>query len=120
MFDFVSRTTPTGGQELNYLNYVFKIFGGSSGRPDPTRAAFEAFTEGTPIVAASENIENLNYLQCSWACALYSNRRDFAFARRVSGEHPEYRNVLATPVLETIGRVVADDSTVCSHRERTA
>ena len=28
VFDYVSRTTPTGGQELNYLSYVFKIFGG--------------------------------------------------------------------------------------------
>jgi outer membrane protein assembly factor BamE (lipoprotein component of BamABCDE complex) len=25
VFDFVSRTTPAGGQELNYLNYVFAI-----------------------------------------------------------------------------------------------
>jgi len=27
IFDFVSRTTPTAGKELNYLTYVFKIFG---------------------------------------------------------------------------------------------
>jgi outer membrane protein assembly factor BamE (lipoprotein component of BamABCDE complex) len=27
IFDFVSRTTPTTGKELNYLTYVFKIFG---------------------------------------------------------------------------------------------
>ena len=26
IFDFVSRTTPTAGQELSYLNYIFKIF----------------------------------------------------------------------------------------------
>ena len=26
IFDFISRTTPTAGQELNYLTYVFKIF----------------------------------------------------------------------------------------------
>jgi outer membrane protein assembly factor BamE (lipoprotein component of BamABCDE complex) len=25
VFDFVSRTTPSGGTELNYLNYVFSI-----------------------------------------------------------------------------------------------
>ena len=25
VFDYVSRTTPSGGQELNYLTYVFKI-----------------------------------------------------------------------------------------------
>ena len=28
IFDSIGRTTPTGGQELNYLSYVFKIFGG--------------------------------------------------------------------------------------------
>jgi outer membrane protein assembly factor BamE (lipoprotein component of BamABCDE complex) len=28
VFDFISRTTPTGGQELSYLTYLFKIFGG--------------------------------------------------------------------------------------------
>src|SRR5437868_1425155 len=27
IFDVVSRTTPTAGKELNYLSYVFKIFG---------------------------------------------------------------------------------------------
>jgi outer membrane protein assembly factor BamE (lipoprotein component of BamABCDE complex) len=26
IFDFVSRTTPTAGQELSYLTYIFKIF----------------------------------------------------------------------------------------------
>ncbi|MGI8526318.1 MAG: outer membrane protein assembly factor BamE [Pseudolabrys sp.] len=26
IFDYVSRTTPTGGEELNYLTYIFKIF----------------------------------------------------------------------------------------------
>ena len=27
IFDSVSRTTPTAGQELSYLTYVFKVFG---------------------------------------------------------------------------------------------
>jgi outer membrane protein assembly factor BamE (lipoprotein component of BamABCDE complex) len=26
VFDAISRTTPTGGQELSYLNYLFRIF----------------------------------------------------------------------------------------------
>ena len=26
IFDYISRTTPTSGQELSYLTYVFKIF----------------------------------------------------------------------------------------------
>ena len=27
IFDYVTRTTPTSGQELSYLTYVFKVFG---------------------------------------------------------------------------------------------
>lgn len=27
IFDFVSRTTPSGGQEMSYLTYLFKIIG---------------------------------------------------------------------------------------------
>ncbi|MGE3989226.1 outer membrane protein assembly factor BamE [Pseudorhodoplanes sp.] len=27
VFDFVSRTTPTGGNEMSYLTYIFKIVG---------------------------------------------------------------------------------------------
>lgn len=27
VFDYISRTTPTGGEELNYLSYIFKVFG---------------------------------------------------------------------------------------------
>jgi len=27
VFDYISRTTPTGGEELNYLSYIMKIFG---------------------------------------------------------------------------------------------
>ena len=30
VFDYVGRTTPTGGQELNYLNYLFRIFTNSN------------------------------------------------------------------------------------------
>jgi outer membrane protein assembly factor BamE (lipoprotein component of BamABCDE complex) len=29
VFDFVSRTTPTSGEELSYLTYLFKILGSS-------------------------------------------------------------------------------------------
>jgi outer membrane protein assembly factor BamE (lipoprotein component of BamABCDE complex) len=28
IFDYISRTTPTGGEDLSYLTYIFKIFGG--------------------------------------------------------------------------------------------
>ncbi len=45
-------------------------------------------------------IENLNYLQCRWAHrAIYSNRRDFAFARRVFRENPQYRTMPKTSLL---------------------
>jgi outer membrane protein assembly factor BamE (lipoprotein component of BamABCDE complex) len=27
VFDFIGRTTPSGGQELSYLTYVFKVLG---------------------------------------------------------------------------------------------
>ncbi len=31
LFDYVSRTTPTGGQEFSYLNLIFKNFFGKPG-----------------------------------------------------------------------------------------
>jgi hypothetical protein len=41
------------------------------------------------FVASPENVENLNYLQCAWAhTVVYSNRRDFSFAKRCST--PQY------------------------------
>jgi len=30
VFDYVSQSTPTGGNESNYLNYLFRIFGTSA------------------------------------------------------------------------------------------
>jgi hypothetical protein len=27
VFDFIGRTTPSGGQELSYLTYIFKVLG---------------------------------------------------------------------------------------------
>ncbi len=61
----------------------------------------QAFRTGTPITANAANIENLNYLQCSWShAAVYSNRRDFSFARRVFREHPEYRTVPKTSLVQ--------------------
>lgn len=61
---------------------------------------YQAFTTGSATTAQKPNIENLNYLQCSWAHAsIYSNRRDFAFARRVFEKNPQYR---ATPKTHTI------------------
>lgn len=53
---------------------------------------YQALTTGVALTVPSENVENLNYLQCSWAyAAVYSNQRDFAFAKRVFRESPQYR-----------------------------
>jgi Protein of unknown function (DUF4238) len=53
---------------------------------------YDALTTGVPFVCRAENVENLNYLQCSWAhSALYSHKRDFDFALRVFRETPQYR-----------------------------
>jgi hypothetical protein len=60
-----------------------------------SHALYKALTTGVALAVASENVENLNYLQCFWAhTTIYSNRRDFSFARRVFREHPEYRNTV--------------------------
>ena len=60
-----------------------------------------AFRTGAPLTARRENVENLNYLQCSWAhAAIYSNRKDFAFARRVFRENPQYKSVPKTSLIE--------------------
>ncbi len=60
-----------------------------------TRELYEAFTIGSAFVATSENIENLNYLQCAWAhAAVYSNKRDFIFAKKVFRQSPQYRSTV--------------------------
>lgn len=62
---------------------------------------YQALTTGVALPAQPEHLENLNYLQCSWAhAAVYSNRRDFAFARRVFRENPQYRAVPSTSLIE--------------------
>lgn len=64
---------------------------------------YVGFTEGLALQANPENVENLNYLQCSWASeAIYSDRNDFDFARRVFRENPQYRSVPKTTVVELI------------------
>lgn len=67
------------------------------GRGNPL---YQAYTAGAPIKAKPENVENLNYLQCSWAYAcIYSNQRDFRFARDVFKSNPQYRSVPKTRLL---------------------
>jgi len=53
---------------------------------------YQALTTGVSIIADPGNVENLNYLQCQWAhSAVYSNRGDFTFAKRVFRENPQYK-----------------------------
>jgi hypothetical protein len=60
---------------------------------------YEALTKGIAITPMSENIENLNYLQSSWAhSAIYSNRRDFSFAKRMLQKSPQYRKPPKTSI----------------------
>jgi hypothetical protein len=62
---------------------------------------YQAFTVDSPIKAQKPHIENLNYLQCSWAHAgIYSNRRDFSFARHVFKNSPQYRSSPKIRLLE--------------------
>jgi hypothetical protein len=80
-----------GSAQLNMAQLVIRTL-------DPL---YRAFTEGEALVAKSENVENLNYLQCSWShAAIYSSRKDFGFARRVFRENPQYRAVPKTSILE--------------------
>ncbi|HZL59177.1 MAG TPA: DUF4238 domain-containing protein [Stellaceae bacterium] len=71
---------------------------------------YEALTKGIAINAISENIENLNYLESSWAhSAIYSNRGDFSFARRMFQKSPQYRESPRTSlgIANTPGTIAA-------------
>ncbi len=53
---------------------------------------YDALMTGVPFACRPENVENLNYLQCSWAyAAVYSHKRDFDFPLRVYRDTPQYR-----------------------------
>ena len=61
---------------------------------------YQALKTGSPLSAASEIVENLNYLQCAWAYkAVYSNRGDFSFAKHVFEKTPQYRKSPRTSVV---------------------
>jgi len=61
---------------------------------------YKALTTGEAFQAQLPHIENLNYLQCSWAhAAIYSNKKDFSFAQRVFSENPQYK---ATPAVKIV------------------
>jgi hypothetical protein len=90
------RGRPGGGDELRTAQLVIS-------RLDPL---YQAMTTGVALPAQPEHVENLNYLQCSWAhSALYANRPDFTFARRVFRENPHYRDVPSTSLIDMIAIV---------------
>lgn len=60
-----------------------------------------ALTTGSAFPCSDENIENLNYLQCSWAFSgVYSRTRNFDFARKVFCNTPQYRQVPKVSMIE--------------------
>lgn len=76
------RGIPGGANELNLAQRVIR----------QSQPLHLALTTGAPLTAISPNVQNLNYLQCSWAhAAIYANDREFAFARQVFRENPQYR-----------------------------
>jgi hypothetical protein len=82
---------PGGTEQLDLAQRVIRKSG----------PLYLALTTGVPLTAVSENVENLNYLQCSWAhAAIYSNDRQFGFARRVFRENPQYRTTPNTTLVE--------------------
>jgi hypothetical protein len=87
----VLRGLPGGREELQTAQLVISRL----------RPLAQAFTTGRPITADAANIENLNYLQCSWTHrAIYCSHRDFTFARRVFKENPQYRTVPKTSLVQ--------------------
>jgi hypothetical protein len=83
-----------------------------------THELYHAFTSGSPIKALEPHIENLNYLQCCWAHAgIYSNQRDFVFARHVFKNTPQYRSTPTTRLLHSTA-LIPDDVTSTFADER--
>lgn len=62
---------------------------------------YSAFTTGSPVVTVPENIESFNSLQCLFAhSAIFSNKKDFTFARHVFKNTPSYRALQKTSLLK--------------------
>lgn len=66
-----------------------------------TTPLYRAFNDGVPLRADPENVENLNYLQCSWSYSdVYSCKGDFVFAKKLFSENPKYRDVIKVRHIE--------------------
>jgi hypothetical protein len=69
---------------------------------------YAAFTTGSAVEAITPYVQNLNSLQCLFShSALYSNRRDFSFARHVFQKTPNYRNLQKTSLVQMDALVTA-------------
>jgi hypothetical protein len=73
---------------------------------------YQALTSGQPLLVTAETagfVQKLNSLQCGWAhAAVFSNRKDFTFARHVFKNTPEYK---LTPMSRTVdGSILVPDS----------
>jgi Protein of unknown function (DUF4238) len=85
------RGLPGGSGELQTAQLVIRTL----------HPLVTALRTGAPLTVDRSNIENLNYLQCSWShTAIYSNRNDFAFARRVFRENPHYKSAPKTSLIQ--------------------
>jgi hypothetical protein len=85
------RGWPGGSRELQLAQRTIRT----------TYPLYTAFTTGAPIEADAPNIECVNSLQCLYSHgALYSNRLDFTFAKRVFSQSPSYRGAQKTSLLE--------------------
>jgi len=68
---------------------------------DRNMGFYDAVTSGIPLPSTLENIENLNYLQVMFSHeSIFSDRRDFAFARKVLHNTPQYQETLKTSLFE--------------------
>jgi len=87
------------GQNVHELNIIQHLIERNAG-------FYNAITKGSPLICSQENIENLNYLQVMFAHeSIFSNQTGFTFARHVLDKTPQYRETLATNVLN-IGSVL--------------
>ena len=61
----------------------------------------QAFTKGTPITANGGNIQNLNYLQCSWShAAIYIQSPRLCICAPRLSRKPQYRAVPKTSLVQ--------------------
>src|SRR5262249_38136399 len=87
----VLRGEPGGARELQLAQKAIKS----------AHALYGALKAGLPLEATPPILEGVNSLQCLFSHGtLYSNRRDFAFAKHVFENTPNYRDIQRTSLIE--------------------